>query len=306
MKNTGIRYSSAERAPTVLPEMAQLLPPLTGEQIAALESDLLKNGCYSPIIVNENMVIIDGHNRQRLCEQHGMPYQMAVFSFEDLLEAKQWALDTQKGRRNLDKWELGKIALKLKPEVEARAKANQSAAGGDKYDTEKPLLTTLSEAVSPVNTRKELADAVGIGEVTMGKVMQIDENAPAAVKEALDKKELSINQGYNLTRQLQEVPEEQREEAAAMAVELEKAKKEIREKDAEIDRQSKIAGIFCKAYEKAALLTPTEENVLIWARCTRMTREEMEDTVKESRELAEVFTTIADLMERILPERGTL
>lgn len=44
----------------------------------------------------------------------------------------------------------------------------------------------------------------------------------------------------------------------------------------------------------------------IWARCTRMTREEMEDTVKESRELAEVFTTIADLMERILPERGTL
>ena len=37
----------------------------------------------------------------------------------------------------------------------------------------------------------------------MGKVMQIDEHAPAAVKEALDKKELSINQGYNLTRQLQ-------------------------------------------------------------------------------------------------------
>ena len=306
MRNTGTIYSSTDRSPVVLPEMADLLPPLTGEQIAALESDLLKNGCYSPIIVNEDMVIIDGHNRQRLCEQHGLPYQMAVFSFEDLLEAKQWALDTQKGRRNLDKWELGKIALKLKPEVEARAKANQSAAGGDKYDTEKPLLTTLSEAVSPVNTRKELADAVGIGEVTMGKVMQIDENAPAAVKEALDKKELSINQGYNLTRQLQEVPEEQREEAALVAVEVEKAKKELREKDAEIDRQSKIAGIFCKAYEKAVLLTPTEENVRIWARCTRMTREEMEDTVKESRELAEVFTTIADLMERILPERGTL
>ena len=52
----------------------------------------------------------------------------------------------------------------------------------------------------------------------MGKVMQIDECAPAPVKEALDKKELSINQGYNLTRQLQEVPEEQREQAAIAAV----------------------------------------------------------------------------------------
>ena len=99
MRNTGTIYSSTERSPTVLPEMAELLPPLTGEQLAALETDILKNGCYSPVIVNEDMVVIDGHNRQRLCEQHGLPYQMAVFSFEDMLEAKPWALDPQKGRR---------------------------------------------------------------------------------------------------------------------------------------------------------------------------------------------------------------
>lgn len=131
MRNTGILYSSTQRKPVVVPEMAELLPPLSGEQLAALEADLLKNGCYSPIIVNEDLVIVDGYNRQRLCEEHGLPYQMAVFAFEDLLEAKQWALDTQKARRNLDKWELGKIALKLKPELEARAKANMSAGGGD-------------------------------------------------------------------------------------------------------------------------------------------------------------------------------
>lgn len=63
--------------------------------------------------------------------QDGLPYQMAVFAFESLLEAKQWALDTQRGRRNLDKWELGKIALKLKPEIEAKARENMSAGGGD-------------------------------------------------------------------------------------------------------------------------------------------------------------------------------
>lgn len=296
MRNTGIIYSSAERTPTVLPEMAELLPPLTGEQLAALEADILKNGCYSPVIVNEDMVVIDGHNRQRLCEQHGMPYQMAVFSFESMLEAKQWALDTQKGRRNLDKWELGKIALRLKPDIEARAKENMG--------TRTDLLTTLSEGqppAPPVNTRKELADTVGIGEVTMGKVMQIDEHAPAAVREALDSGDLSINQGYNITRQVQELPEEQREEAAAQAVELEKAKKEIRQADAESDRRHKIAGLFCKAFERAVLLTPTEENVRIWTQCTRMTPEEIEDNVKEARELAEVFAAIAGILEMLLP-----
>ena len=260
---------------------------------------------YTSIIVNEDLVVIDGHNRKSLCDKHGLPYQMLVFAFDDLLEAKQWALDTQKGRRNLDKWELGKIALKLKPELEARAKSNQSAAGGDKTD-KGALLVNSPKALPPVNTRKEMAQAVGIGDQTMGRIMQINEHAPAAVKEALDKKELSINQGYQITKQVEDLPEEQREQAAQEALDILRAKKEIQEKDAEIDREGKIAGVFCKAYEKAVLLDPTEENVRIWAKCTRMTRDEMEDTVKESRELAEVFRTIADLMERLLPERGTL
>ena len=305
MRNTGIEYTSAERTPTILPELAELLPPLSGEQLAALEKDILQNGCYAPIIVNEDLVIVDGHNRQQICTRHSLPYKMAVFAFDDLLEAKQWALDTQKGRRNLDKWELGKIALKLRPEIEARAKANQQAYHGNQYESG-PSATLPEVHSAPVDTRKELAASVGLGERTLGKVMQIDEHAPAAVKEALDKKELSINQGYQITRQIQDLPEDEQGQAALELVELEKAKKESREKDAEIDRQSKIAGVFFKAYEKAVLLTPTEENVRIWVKCTRMTREEMEDTIRESRELAGVFTAIAGLVERLLPERGTL
>lgn len=301
MKNTGIRYSSAERTPTVLPEMAQLLPPLTGEQLAALEADLLANGCYAPVIVNEDMVIIDGHNRQKLCQQHGIPYDMAVFSFADLLEAKRWALDTQKARRNLDKWELGKIALKLKPDIEARARANMSAGGGDqKSEGAKSGLATLPNPIPPIDTRKELAESVGLGERTMGKVMQIEEYAPPAVKEALDSRDLSIHQGYNITRQVRELPEERREEAAALAVELEKAKKEIRQGDEDSTRRHKVAGLFCKAFEKAVLLTPTEENVRLWAECTRMTQEEMEDNIKEARELAEVFAAISSILETML------
>lgn len=54
MRNTGIRYNSKERMPTVLSEMAELLPPLSGEQLAVLEADLLANGCYAPVIVNED------------------------------------------------------------------------------------------------------------------------------------------------------------------------------------------------------------------------------------------------------------
>lgn len=303
MQNTKTEYGSYQRMPVVLPEMEELLPSLSAEQFSALESDILENGCYAPVIVNEDMVIIDGHNRFRICEKHGLPFRMLVFSFADLLEAKQWALDTQKGRRNLEKWELGKISLKLKPEIEARAKANMSAGGGNqKSEGAKSGLATLPNPISAVDTRKELADAVGLGERTMGKVMQIDEHAPAAVKEALDSGDLSINQDYNITRQVQELPEEQRDEAAAMAVELEKAKKEIRQIDAEADRRGRISGLFCKAFERAVALTPTAENVHIWVECTRMRPDEIEYSVQESYELAQVFQKIGDLLkEEITP-----
>ena len=151
-----------------------------------------------------------------------------------------------------------------------------------------------------MTTRKELADTVGIGEVTMGKAIQIGEHATAAVKEALDSGDLSINQGYNITRQVRELLEEKREEAAALAVELEKAKKEIKKLDAEADRRHKIAGLFCKAYERAVLLTPTEENVRIWTECTRMTKEDIEDSVQDSYELARTFQTIGDLLKNAI------
>jgi len=173
MKNTHTEHLSTDRTPTVLPAFAELLPPLPEEQLSLLEADILQNGCYSPIIVNEDMVVIDGHNRLSICEKHGIPYRMTVFSFEDDLEAKQWALDTQKGRRNLEKWELGKIALKLKPEIEARAKKNSG--------TRTDLRMISDEGFTPTDTRQTLADSVGISRDTMHKVMQIDEHAPTSV-----------------------------------------------------------------------------------------------------------------------------
>lgn len=304
MRNTGTEYGSDERRPIVLPEYSELLPMLTEEQLKALEADLLTNGCYSPIIVNEDMAIVDGHNRQRICEKHGLPYRMVVFSFEDTLEAQQWALDTQKGRRNLDKWELGKIAMKLRPAVEAKAKENMSAGGGNQMSRDVEAgCTKTSKAVSEhVDTRKQLADAVGIGRTTMNRVMEIDEHAPDVVKEALDSKELSINQGYNITKQVQELPEEEREEAAAAAVEIEKAKKDLKQRDSEIESRTKIARLFSKAFELAIQLKPTEENIRIWTECARMIPGEIEDNADEAREIARRFTEIAGHLDALAKE----
>lgn len=153
--------------------------------------------------------------------------------------------------------------------------------------------------LAKVDTRQELADSVGLGRSTMSKVMQINENAPEAIKQALDKKELSVNRGYELTKQLEDIPAAEREQAAAEMLEYEKAKKK---KNEEIDRRSKIANLYCKASEKAILLEATEENVRIWTDCCRMRDNEIFNFAKEVEEIAATFTKIAKIIrEKILP-----
>ena len=294
IRNTGIIYSNSERTPVILPELAELFPPLTDEQLSLLEEDIRANGCYSPIIVNEELAIVDGHNRRAVCEKLGVPYQMAVFHFEDTLDAMRWALDTQKSRRNLDTWQLAKIALKLKPAVEAKAQAHKGARTD--------LWTTVSTGSNNTHTRKELADAVGIGEVTMGKAIQIDEHAPQVVKDALDKKQISVNQGYRITRHVQTLPEEQREEAASMAVEVEKMKKELRQSDEETDRRSKIAGQFCKAFEKSLLLRPTAENIGYWVEFCLLQTREIKHAIDEARQLSKMYASIEEILRATYPE----
>ncbi len=241
MKNTSITYESTEQTPAISPAFADLLPALSDEQYAALEADILQNGCYSPIVVNEDMTIVDGYHRYEICEKHGIPYRMAVFAFEDDLEAQRWALDTQKARRNLSAWELGQIALKLKPELEAKAKETQ----GERTD----LYLNSDKGDSGHDTTQILADTADVGRDTMNKIIQIDERAPEPVKGALDDGDLSVNAGYNITRLLEKLPEEAREAAAERAVALAKQRKDYK---AAFDLSLTDMNSLVKEDEKAA------------------------------------------------------
>ena len=186
----------------------------------------------------------------------------------------------------MDKWELGQIALKLKPDIEARARANQG--------TRTDLSVNSPESYTPTDTRKEMAQAVGIGEQAMGRIAQLTVDAPPSLKKALENKEVSINRGWKIMKAVQLLQPEEQEPAAA---EMLSAVREIDQLDAESDHRHKIADLFCKAYEKAVQLTPTLENVRYWVDCTRMKPEEIKDSMQDSYELAQTFQAIGDLLK---------
>jgi len=93
---------TATSSPIVDPEFSKLIPPLTPEEISLLANSLLEDGCRDPLVVwDEKCILLDGHNRLRLCQKHGIEYQVARLSFSDRAAAETWIIRNQLGRRNL-------------------------------------------------------------------------------------------------------------------------------------------------------------------------------------------------------------
>ena len=81
-------------------ELRALIPPLSEDEYLLLEENILRDGCRDPIVLWEN-TIIDGHNRFKICTEHGVEYQTFSMSFADRDAVMDWMDANQLGRRNL-------------------------------------------------------------------------------------------------------------------------------------------------------------------------------------------------------------
>jgi ParB-like chromosome segregation protein Spo0J len=87
----------------------QLLPPLTGDEYAALKADIAANGVLVPIIVDQHGVVIDGHHRQKIAEGLGIPYEQKVRWFADDEERYELALGLNLKRRHLNREQMREL-----------------------------------------------------------------------------------------------------------------------------------------------------------------------------------------------------
>lgn len=90
----------------ILQELKDFIVPLDKKEYFQLESNLLSEGCREKIIVweknNGSLILVDGHNRYKLCSKHEIPFEIEKRSFNDISDVKKWMLQNQLGRRNLN------------------------------------------------------------------------------------------------------------------------------------------------------------------------------------------------------------
>ena len=185
----------------------ELIPPLEQNEYFKLQSSLMDEGCREALIT-WNGVIVDGHTRYEICKNFNIPFKTVEKSFENEDAAVEWIMFNQLARRNLNDVQRGRIALKLKESIAARAKEKQYQ-GTNQYS----LSADLPEASEPIDTRKELAKIAGIGERTLSKIEKVDKEAPAPIREAMGKS-ISIDKAAKLNTALKDTPEAERDNEA--------------------------------------------------------------------------------------------
>ena len=166
-------------------EFRDLIPELDPAELFQLEENIKRDGCRDPLVL-WNGVLVDGHNRYDICKRNDLPFQTIERAFENRSEVIEWIITNQFGRRNLNNYVRGTLAIRLGSEIAERAKANKKASGG----------AVPQKSDKPVDVNKELAKLAGVSHDTISKVNKIEEKGSEEIKKALAKGEISINEAH--------------------------------------------------------------------------------------------------------------
>ena len=82
------------------PELESLIPPLSPSEFEQLEQSVLDEG-FRDNLITWNGTLVDGHNRYRIAQKHGLEFEITEKEFETKEDVKDWMYKNQLGRRNL-------------------------------------------------------------------------------------------------------------------------------------------------------------------------------------------------------------
>ncbi|MGI4777391.1 MAG: plasmid replication/partition related protein [Janthinobacterium lividum] len=202
-------------------DLRAYIDPLTPEEEQALERSILTEGCRDALVLWGD-VLVDGHNRYRICRKHDLPFEtLQNPRFRSIDDVHLWMIDQHLGRRSVSDFQRGVLALRKKEIVSARSEGSSGARGDAPFDGG----TTVAPA-APMIGRDALAKAARLSSSQIVMIEKIQRHAAPEVVEAVRSGTISINAGAAVAS----LPaEEQSAAAAAGKDELRQAAKRVRE-----------------------------------------------------------------------------
>jgi ParB-like chromosome segregation protein Spo0J len=171
---------------TVNKEYEGLVPKLTEQEYDRLKQSIQEKGQLVPIIVNKAGVIIDGHHRNKICQELGIPQpRFLVREFEDDLEEKEIVIEVNAKRRHLTDFQTAELVYEIE-KIEAEKAERRQKAG-----------KTLSPNELKGQARDIAAKRLGMSPTTYQRAKKVIEKAPEEIKQKARSGEMSISEASN-------------------------------------------------------------------------------------------------------------
>jgi ParB-like chromosome segregation protein Spo0J len=179
------------------PEYEKLLPKMSDEEFVELKASIQTEGQHYPIVVNEDLEVLDGHHRFRACTELGIEPDFEVRKFEDKLIEKKFVIEANLRRRHLTKFQLVELGVPLLEIEKALAKKRQAEGGKTGRNIQ---LGLAPDDAKPEFTKRKATEAVakkvGVSARTFERGKKILEKASEEEKQKLREGKASIAKVY--------------------------------------------------------------------------------------------------------------
>ena len=156
------------------PEFASKIPSLREEELKQLEENILADGVVINPLIVWNSIIVDGHNRYRILQQHP-EIQFTIYEkeFPDRYAVIAWICKNQLGRRNL-------TSRQFKYLMGQQYKAEKIAYGGDRKNNAPKSSYQNGNLILKEKTCERIAAENGVARNTVIRAEQFANGVDAA------------------------------------------------------------------------------------------------------------------------------
>ena len=201
------------------PEYEKLLPKMSDEEFAELKASIQAEGQHYPIVVNEDLEVLDGHHRFQACTELGIEPDFEVRKFEDKLLEKKFVIEANLRRRHLTNFQLVELGVPLLEIEKALAKKRQATGGKTGRNMQLGLAPDDAKPVLKSKATEAVAKKVGVSTRTFERGKKILEKASEENKQKLREGKASITGVYREVVALERGAEPAREEDKVAAIE---------------------------------------------------------------------------------------
>ncbi len=193
------------------PEYEKLLPKMGEQEFAELKASIQTEGQHYPIIVNEDLEVLDGHHRFRACTELGVEPDFEVRKFDDKLLEKKFVIEANLRRRHLNNFQLVELAVPLLEIEKALAKKRQSKGGKNGRNLQLGLAPDDAEPQPTAEFKAKATEVVakkaGVSTRTFERGKKILEEASEEDKQKLRDGKVSIAKVYQEIADSKKPPE---------------------------------------------------------------------------------------------------